>query len=88
MTKSSPVHTGARASRQHGNVELCRHEKRKPNSEYRAAEIHSKGRKNGRTDERTNECVTRKKLWKITEFSIARESERVNSARSHIPPLI
>ena len=43
------------------------------------AEIHSEEGEKERTDGPTNECVTRKNLWKIIEFSIAprRESGRV-----------
>ena len=60
-----------------GNVKLCKHEK----TEFHGAraEIHSVEGEKERTDGRTNECVTRKNLWKIIEFSIAprRESGRV-----------
>ena len=66
---------------------------RKPNSAARA-EIHSKEREKERTNgegrKRANECVTRKNLWKIIEFSIAqkRESGRVSEREGHIPLLI
>lgn len=68
MTKSAQ--TGSNAAKGTSNYASTR----KPNSAARA-EIHSKERKREGRKERTNECVTRKNLWKIIEFSIAQKRE-------------